>query len=231
MRDLLFGTTLLSGLVLALPANAANTALILWNAADPGGFEAATGTSSADIATSNLDGISVTLSFVNRTTNPNGLTEGNINVDNNTSTVQTLDLIAGANGYLGHNSTFTLSSTILASLGGANLSGSFFADNSDSLNGTSESVTGVDIGNFASGGLTGPHSFSFNGFGIDSVTGPYGLAESLTLTLQPGAQIGVQSISMDAVPEPKTWALMGIGFAVMAFIGFKRSRKDRLATI
>ena len=34
-----------------------------------------------------------------------------------------------------------------------------------------------------------------------------------------------------AVPEPKTWAMLGVGFGVMAFMGFKRSRKDRLATI
>ena len=66
------------------------------------------------------------------------------------------------------------------------------------------------------------------------MAGTYGLAESLTLTLQPFAQIGVQSISMDAVgqvPEPSTWAMGLAGFAFLAFFGMKRARKDRLATI
>ena len=69
----------------------------------------------------------------------------------------------------------------------------------------------TDIGDFLSTLLTGPKSFSFNGSGVDAVTGPYGLAESLTLTLQPGAIVGVQNVSMDvsAIPEPSTWA-MGI---------------------
>ena len=64
------------------------------------------------------------------------------------------------------------------------------------------------------------------------MAGTYGLAESLTLTLQAGATIGVQSISMDAsaVPEPSVWAMLGIGFAAMAVMGFKRKR-NRLVTI
>jgi hypothetical protein len=32
-----------------------------------------------------------------------------------------------------------------------------------------------------------------------------------------------------AIPEPSTWAMMGMGFGLLAFMGFKRSRKDRLA--
>jgi hypothetical protein len=31
------------------------------------------------------------------------------------------------------------------------------------------------------------------------------------------------------VPEPSTWAMLGLGFAGLAFTGYKRSRRDRLA--
>jgi hypothetical protein len=31
------------------------------------------------------------------------------------------------------------------------------------------------------------------------------------------------------IPEPRTWAMMGIGFALMGFMGFKRRRTNRLA--
>ena len=34
-----------------------------------------------------------------------------------------------------------------------------------------------------------------------------------------------------STPEPSTWTMIGLGFGVMAFMGFKSSRKDRLATI
>jgi hypothetical protein len=120
-----------------------------------------------------------------------------------------------------------------ATLFGSDLSGSFFADASNSLNGTGFAITGLDIGDFNSGGLTGPQSFAFNGFGSDLLNSPYGLAESLTLTLQPGASIFVQGVSMEAsaVPEPKTWAMLLSGFALMGVMGWKRSRKDRLSVL
>ena len=232
MRNLLLGATLLSGLLAVSSANAANTALILWNGANPGDAETATGTGGAQLALSDLDGITVSFSNVNRETKPNGITENNVNIINTTSTTQVLRIIAGANGFLGSNTDFGLSATILTALGKSDLSGSFFADQSNSLNGTGFTVTGTDIGDFDSGLLNGPHSFAFNALGLDSVTGPYGLAESLTLTLRPGAQIGVQSISMDAaVPEPSTWAMFIAGFAFLGLMGARKVRQDRLGSI
>ena len=225
MRNVLLAGTLLAA-VGASPAYAANTALILWNSAHPGDAETATGTGSADLTASNLDGITVTLSFVNRGTNPNDLTEGNINIDNTTGTVQTLRIIAGANGYAGPTNAFSLTGTLGVTLGTADLVGQYFADQTDSLNGTTESVTGVGLNSFDSASLTGPHSFSFNGIGVDSVTGPYGLAEELSLTLQPGTSIFVQGVSMDAnvVPEPSTWAMLLVGFGLMGYGAFYRRR-------
>jgi hypothetical protein len=41
---------------------------------------------------------------------------------------------------------------------------------------------------------------------------------------------GSAAVSAGAVPEPSTWAMMGIGFLGLAFAGF-RQRKNRLATI
>ena len=234
-KTLVSGVALLAGMALAAPAMAlGDTAIIMWNTANPGAtFESALGFDEADLALSNIGGVTITASSVQRGTSPTDLTEANIGIRNTTGTIQVLRIIAGANGYLDNPTGFTLTSTIGGKLGGYDLSGSFFADQTNSLNGQGFSVTGLDIGDFDSGSLVGPASFSFNGFGLDSLTGPYGLAESLTLTLQPGASVFVQGMSMDAsaVPEPKTWAMLGVGFGVMAFMGFKRSRKDRLATI
>ncbi len=36
-------------------------------------------------------------------------------------------------------------------------------------------------------------------------------------------------VSLNAVPEPETWAMMLAGFAGLGLIGFRRARKTRVA--
>ena len=232
MKRLLLAGTIL-GAIGATPALAADTAIILWNTSDPLGFESATGTGSAAIATSNLDGVTVTLSTVNRSTNPNQLTEGNILITNTDATAQTLKIIVGANGYTPGASEFQLTGTIGVISGGADLGVQYAVDSANTLNGLNETLVGAQINAFDSGALTGPFSFSDNLTGIDNVLGPYGMAEELTLVLQPGASIFVQGASMtaSAVPEPSTWAMMLGGFGLMGLLGWHKSRGQRLATL
>ena len=226
MKKLLIATALAGAL--ATPALADNIALTMWT--NPLDIVTETGLGSVDLGPQNLDGVTVTLTTGNRLTDPNGLNEANINIDNTNKVAETLNIIVGANGYLGHSDEFKLSGTIITTGGSAELTGSYFVDGLDTLNGQTTSVVGADIRNFDSLLLTGPDSFSFNGFGAENVFGPFGLAERLTLTLQPGAAIGVQGVAMISVPEPKTWAMLVAGFAIMGLVGL-RSRKDRLATI
>jgi PEP-CTERM motif len=232
MRNLLLASTLLTGLLAASAASASNTAIIIWNQANPSDFESATGIGQANLVGSDFDGVSITLSRVNRLTTPNGMTEANINIDNNTDSVQVLRIIGGVNGLFGATHGFTLTGTVGGQNGLSDLAGDFYADGTDLLNGGGFGITGSLLKSFNSGLLTGTQSFAFNSFGPDALSGPYGLAESLTLTLQPGAGVFVQGMSMSAgaVPEPSTWAMGIAGFAIMAGLGWKRSRKDRLAS-
>lgn len=215
---------------LAPSAYAADSAITIWNTANPGGAESANGTGSASVLSSDLSGVTISVSSVQKGTNPNDLTEANISIDNTTGSIQTIKIIAGANGYVGPSDLFTLTGAIGATLGGSELVGQFFTDQSNSLNGNSLlTVTGTQIGSFDSGSLTGPESFAFNGSGLSSLLTPYGLAEELTLTLAPGATVFIQGMSMDAsaVPEPSTWAMMGLGFGLVAFLGMRKRKTSR----
>ena len=91
---------------LTAPAAAADSAITIWNTLNPGGAESANGTGSASVLSSNLGGVTVSVSSVQKGTNPNDLTEANISIDNTTGTIQTLKIIAGANGYLGPSDVF-----------------------------------------------------------------------------------------------------------------------------
>ena len=214
------------------PAAAADSAITIWNTSNPGGAESANGTGSASVLSSSLNGVTISVSSVQKGINPNDLTEANISIDNTTGSIQTIKIIAGANGYLGPSDVFTLTGAIGATLGSSDLAGQFFTDQGDTLNGNSSlTVTGTQIGSFDSGSLTGPESFAFNGSGLSSLVSPYGLAEELTLTLAPGATVFIQGMSMDAsaVPEPGTWAMMGVGFALIGFLGLRKRRVPRFA--
>ena len=243
MKKLLMSSTAAAGACLfvlvlgSAQAQAADTALTLWNDANPGGSVTAIGTGSALLSGSNLGGISISTSGVQREVVPNnGMTESNLFITNLTGTIQVLDILAGTNGFFGPNNLFGASATILIGTGQADLSGIFYADKLDTLNGVSTGpVIGTQIGSFDSGLLTGPFSYSDNGSAAFATgNGPYGMAEELQLTLNPGAFVGVQSISMDAVssavPEPGTWAMMGLGFAGLGFAGWrKKSQRTAFA--
>jgi len=220
LKRLLLGAALIG----ASPAIAADTAIIMWNGAS---VVTGTGVGGVDLGPENLGGVGVTLTTVNRVTHPNGLNEANIAIVNADPTAQTLHIIVGANDYLGKSDEFKLSGTIISVSGKADLAGGYFVDPADTLNGQVESVTGVGVNSFDSLALVGPDSFSFNGFGAESVIGPYGLAEELTLTLQPGAAVGVQGLAMTAVPEIPAWAMILTGFGLLGLVG--RAKRPRLA--
>jgi hypothetical protein len=77
---------------------------------------------------------------------------------------------------------------------------------------------------------------TFNGTAFESIP-ETGAVQDLTSdftnafdlnTLLP--KITVMS-DLDAVPEPSTWALMGLGFAALGYVGFRRSRKGGVSAL
>ncbi len=87
----------------------------------------------------------------------------------------------------------------------------------------------VDTDASSSGGLP-VLSFAHNNPLIsDHVVGPFSMTEQVTLHLGAGESLvnRGQTIVGSAVPETSTWVMMGLGFAAMGFVGFRKSR-DRL---
>jgi hypothetical protein len=89
---------------------------------------------------------------------------------------------------------------------------------------------------FANGGLLATHTFPValldGSFGpVSAATGPFTSDETqFAIDFTAPRQSFGGSVQLTTnVPEPSTWAMMGLGFGILAFFGFKRRRSDRLA--
>ena len=77
-----------------------------------------------------------------------------------------------------------------------------------------------------------PDSFAGSRLSAFSAGGPFSMTEGASLALRAGGSVtGFDQSMTTGVPEPKTWAMLGIGFGLMALLSAKKVRKDRLATI
>lgn len=217
------------------PALAQNTAISIWNTANPGGLETAIGTSIATLGPASLGGVTIETSIGTRVTSPfNEVNGAQILLVNTTGSSQTVELSVGADNFIGVDNRYHQSATINLQSGTADLMGSYFVDPLNALGGTTASnPPGVNNFSFDSGSLTGPQAISENHFANFPSSGPlYSMGETLTLTLGAGAIVGVQGISMTSapIPEAPTWAMMLGGFGLLAGVAYARRRKaPRLA--
>ena len=77
-----------------------------------------------------------------------------------------------------------------------------------------------------------PDSFSGSRTDPFFADSPFSMTEGARLNLIAGGSVtGFNQSEISGVPEPGTWALLGAGFGLMALLGLKRSRKERLQTI
>ena len=107
---------------------------------------------------------------------------------------------------------------------------SFFADLANGQPGGTGLVTpGSLLDAFTDFVTTTPDSFAGTHDSSFFANGPFSLTEAASLTMVGGSNItGFNQAIETSVPEPKTWAMLGLGFAAMALMGIKR-RKNRLA--
>jgi hypothetical protein len=101
------------------------------------------------------------------------------------------------------------------------------------IGGPSNLVT-VDLSGYTNGPILGLDSYSCapsGNFPCTALGGPLSSITSLTSTSTSfdvsfeAMRSGETYVFGAAVPEPATWAMMGLGFAGLGFAGYRRSRK------
>jgi hypothetical protein len=98
----------------------------------------------------------------------------------------------------------------------------FFADTLDGQG--APGTPGVLLESVSSHAVTDPDSFSGSRISPFDATAPFSMSEQAALVLRADGSITGfnQSMESTAVPEPSTWAMIGIGFGLMAWLGQKR---------
>jgi hypothetical protein len=129
-------------------------------------------------------------------------------------TAQNISNPAGVVGFL-ENLTANFSASLVP---GATVTESTFVD---PINGQFTTVIPVGSFNFVT---TSPFGVTASG---TANTGPlYSLTEEFDITATAAGQSFQLTANVSDAPEPATWALMGIGFACLGFLAYRRSGKQ-----
>jgi hypothetical protein len=177
--------------------------------------------------------IKIVGTFAASTTQPDELSVSNLTITNLGTGIETLFMAVGDTNFTGPVSFIRASGsgTFNNDVGGS-ASVSFFASPTNTqpaafatdLPGTNLFTTGEVV-------TSAPTSFSGTKDSLFSALGPFSMAEGASLTLLPGASVTGfnESMAAQAIPEPRTWAMLLIGFGLMAFGAFRQRRIQRLA--
>jgi hypothetical protein len=176
--------------------------------------------------------IKIVGTFAASTTGPDTLSVSNLTITNmSTSKTETLNMAMGDTGFLGIVSGIRSSASLTFNHdNGGSGALSFWADHLDGQPGlTAFDLPGVNLFSTSQNVSTSPDSFSGTKDTAFFSSGLFSMAEGAALTLKPGASITGfnESMAASAIPETKTWAMLGIGFGLMAIMGVRRRRDSR----
>ena len=111
----------------------------------------------------------------------------------------------------------------------------FFADPANGQPaGVGLAIPGVQLFSTSGSPVTDPDSFAGTNLSPFAAGGLFSMTETANLALKAGGSITGFNESMEsssAIPEASTWAMLGLGFGGLAFLGAKRARKDRFASL
>jgi len=88
------------------------------------------------------------------------------------------------------------------------------------------------IDTFSHTAVTLADSFSHDGGGSVSDSGPFSMTEQAVFTLTPfGQLINRGQSEIKGIPEPSTWAMMLLGFAGLGYGAFRRANRSSRGAI
>lgn len=164
--------------------------------------------------------------------NPNTLELSSSNIVNESGAPITITLVASDTSFIAPVTGIFESGSLTFNnaVGSGPSSVSFFADAANTQGANPLNTPGTPLDTVSGTPLTNPDSFSGSKLTPFSASGPFSMTESASLALVAGGSITGfnQSEQSSAIPEPRTWVMLVLGFGLMAFAGAK-SRKARLA--
>ena len=155
---------------------------------------------------------------------PDELQLSTSNIENLTAAPLTITLTASDTGYnfpisaINNSASLTFNSNI----GAPDSTLTFFADTLDGQG--APGTPGTLLESVSGHAVTDPDSFSGSRITAFDASAPFSMSEQAALVLRADGSITGfnQSMESTAVPESSTWAMIGIGFGLMAWLGQKR---------
>ena len=161
---------------------------------------------------------------------PNSLQLSSSNIVNQTASPLTITLLASDNGFTAPVSFIrdSASLTFNDAVGSTQSMLQFWADHANVQGANPSNTPGSLLETVVGTPLTNPDSFSGSNLQAFVANSPFSMTEGARLNLIGGGSItGFNQAMVSGIPEPRTWAMLVIGFGLMAVAGFKR-RRDRL---
>ena len=153
------------------------------------------------------------------------------NIVNNGATPLTVTLLASDTDFVGpvHAINNSGSLTFNQNIGAPDSTLRFWADALNIQGANPLNTPGTLLESVSGHAVTDPDSFAGSKIAAFEASGPYSMTEGAALVLRSGGSITGfnQAMESTAIPEPSQWVMMGLGFAALGFVGYRR--RDRLA--
>lgn len=150
------------------------------------------------------------------------------NILNETGAPLTVTLLASDTGFLAPVSFIENSGSLTfnTNVGATDSTLKFWADPLDAQGANPTNTPGSLLETVSGHAVSDPDSFSGSRIAAFDANAPFSMTEGAALALIGGGSVTGFSQSMQSgIPEPKTWAMLLLGFGFLGFAGYRRRLK------
>jgi hypothetical protein len=181
------------------------------------------------------DGVTVQVTLAQSTFGDrNTLQLSSSNIINSNGTAASVILLASDTGFDAPTKFISDSASLTfnANIGALPSTLRFWADPANVQGANPTNTPGTLLESVSGTATTDPDSFSGSNSVMFLAGMPFSMTEGAALSLRAGGSItGFNQSMTSGVPEPKTWAMLAMGFIALAAMRFKKHRTNRLASI